>query len=539
MKTSSVGPLRTGCDLVLGCALVLKAARFCAVIALAGLASAVLGVGGAAGIGGQAQAQQAPMPERSNQATKAPVAAQPKPSADELERWRQTIVHTKRPKKACFTAEYPAMAWTEVPCTKPPKTPFVRAKGRRPLTVGNGTEFSAQAASGYVSQAEGSFDSVTGVTSETMVLNGKESPNVFSLQLNTELVSTSACNGVSGCQGWQQFMFSNGGCGNPAACVYIQNWLFGLGSACPTKQWSFTDDGCLINSTMAARLPPIPLNALATVKLRGEVAGVDGPDDLVILTVGTTMYSAPGDNRLPDLGQNWQIAEFNIFGNGDGSEADFNIGSTLVVRAAVNSATISAPSCDANGFTGETNNLTLTATASAPPTHAPLRSDLVLGKQPPVENTAPSGWPSLVLTESNVPGVIPASCAGAATVGGAEPVLTVQCGPFTPPYPGAAIAVDFRGAPIACNSTLTLEPGTYTVQATPAGTGDVPYKVLFGDACNSAGEVTLSVAEVATCAVQAEGLGLVGTGGCKLGQRCCSPGRNGCQKCIPSNLSCP
>lgn len=506
------------------CALVLKAARFSTVMVMAGLVSAL--------------AQQAPKPEESTQAPKPSVAAQAKPSAEELERWRRTIVHTQRPKKACFTAEYPAAAWTEVPCTKPPNIPFVRAKGARPLTVGNGTEFSAQAASGYISQAEGSFDSVTGVTSEIMDLNGKQSPNVFSLQLNTELVSTDACNGVIGCTGWQQFIFSNSGCGNPAACIYIQNWLYGLPS-CPPG-WTFSDDGCLINSTMAARFASIPLDALATVKLRGEVAGVDGPDDLITMTVGTTMYSAPGDNRLPDLGQHWQIAEFNIFGNGDGSVANFNTGSTLVVRVAVDSGTMSAPSCYPNGFTGETNNLTLTATSGARLTNASLRSNLVqLGTQPPIENAAPSGWPSLVLTESNVPGVIPANCSGAARVGAAEPLLTVQCGSFTPPSPGASFAVTFRGTPIACNSTFALDPGTYTVDATTAGVGNGAYRVLYAGACNSAGQVTLSPGEVGTCVVEAEEVGLIETSGCKNGERCCEPGANGCQKCIPSTLSCP
>lgn len=522
------------------CALVLKAAGFCAVIVIAGLAGAQTNLSGAPQVSQQAQAQPARRPDDSNQAPKSSVAAQPKPSADELERWRRTIVHTQRPKKACFTAEYPAAAWTEVPCVKPPNIPFGRAKGVRPLTVGNGTEFSAQAASGYILQAEGSFDSVTGVTSEIMDLNGKLSPDVFSLQLNTEDVSTSACNGVSGCTGWQQFIFSNSGCGDPAACIYIQTWLFGLPS-CPNSDWSGpADQGCMINSTMAASFASIPLDALATVKLRGAVAGVDGPDDLITLTVGTTMYSAPGDNRLPDLGQHWQIAEFNIFGNGDYSVANFNTGSTLVVRIAVDSGTISAPSCYPNGFTGETNNLTLTPTAGERLTNALVRTNLVpLGTQPPIENIAPSGWPSLVLTESNVPGVVPTNCLGAARVGGADPVLTVQCGSFTPSSPGAAIAVTLGGSPIACNSTRALDPGTYTVEATTTGVAKGAYKVLYGGACNSAGQVSLSPGEVGTCVVDAEEVGLVETSGCKSDQRCCEPGANGCQKCVPSNLSCP
>jgi len=64
----------------------LKTASLCAIFALSGM-------------GLLAQAQEAPKP---------PVAARPKPSTEELERWRRMIVHTERPKKACFTAQYPA-----------------------------------------------------------------------------------------------------------------------------------------------------------------------------------------------------------------------------------------------------------------------------------------------------------------------------------------------------------------------------------------------------------------------------------------------
>lgn len=112
---------------------------------------------------------------------------------------------------------------------KPPNTPF-----SRPSTVGNGTDFSAQPASGLISEADRLFDQVTGITSEYMLLNGKQSTGVFSLQLNTQTFTTSACGQASSCTGWQQFIFSNGGCGgNGSACAYIQSWLFGYGSTCP------------------------------------------------------------------------------------------------------------------------------------------------------------------------------------------------------------------------------------------------------------------------------------------------------------------
>jgi hypothetical protein len=102
------------------------------------------------------------------------------PTKQERETWRKSMARTPRPKKGCFEASYPETKWREVPCKKAPQKPYPK-KGVRPDTVGNGTDFSAQV-TGHISSAEGSFDSVTGVTSES-VSSGGIGP--FSLQLNT------------------------------------------------------------------------------------------------------------------------------------------------------------------------------------------------------------------------------------------------------------------------------------------------------------------------------------------------------------------
>jgi len=106
----------------------LKAAGLCAVVVLA---ATLGGSGGMLGTGLLAQAQQAPKPT-------APVKA--KPRAEEVERWRQTIVRAQRPEKACFVAKYPATAWTKVPCGRPPKGVFLARKGPPSIKlVGQGT----------------------------------------------------------------------------------------------------------------------------------------------------------------------------------------------------------------------------------------------------------------------------------------------------------------------------------------------------------------------------------------------------------------
>jgi hypothetical protein len=174
----------------------------------------------------------------------------------------------------------------------------------------------------------------------------------------------------------------------------------------------------MVNSS-AVTLVPVTLDQLASTKLTGQAAGAGGSDDTVTLTVGATIYSAPGDDHIPDLGQHWQTAEFNIFGNGDLSEAVFNSGSTLVVRTVVDSGTTSPPTCDETGFTGETNNLTLTGTTLLPLPNAPVNllvdnnaTHIPIGYYP----GSPLG-PSLVFTESNVTGVVQADCADALTIG--------------------------------------------------------------------------------------------------------------------------
>src|ERR1700722_18379949 len=99
------------------------------------------------------------------------------------------------PKEGCFQVTHPSTAWVEVPCIRPPEVPYIPARGRAPETVGNGTDNSSEV-SGTISWAEGSFPSVSGVTSET-----DGTSNNYSLQLNSNnFTQTSAPAGPS-CSG--------------------------------------------------------------------------------------------------------------------------------------------------------------------------------------------------------------------------------------------------------------------------------------------------------------------------------------------------
>ncbi|MGB6760586.1 MAG: VWD domain-containing protein [Xanthobacteraceae bacterium] len=87
-----------------------------------------------------------------------------------------------------------------------------------------------------------------------------------------------------------------------------------------------------------------------------------------------------------------------------------------MVRTVVDSGTTSPPTCDEQGFTGETNNLTLTSTAIPPPENAPVY--LMASHLPvlPGHPASPFGL-SLVFTESNADGVVQVDCADALTIG--------------------------------------------------------------------------------------------------------------------------
>jgi hypothetical protein len=298
------------------------------------------------------------------------------PSAAELESWRQTMLHTKRPKKACYVATYPDPAWTEVTCTEPPAVPQSPAGGQEGNQVGNGVNFSAQPAYGSIQEAEGSFDSAVRVTGES----DSGVANAFSLQMNTQpMPQTTACEGVPTCKGGEQFIFSNSKCKtlyanvDSKACVYIQYWLLGFGNSCPTRwksQASLGTDNCMANSSTAMAVPQqtVSDSELETLKLMGQSPNTaTGAGDWVTLTIGTTLYSAPGDDLIPDLNNYWFNAGFNLFGDCCESEAVFNAGATLKVRTVVNngSGVVSTPTCGPIEGWGETSNLTLVGSCSA------------------------------------------------------------------------------------------------------------------------------------------------------------------------------
>lgn len=325
------------------------------------------------------------------------------------ENWRENVRQYAPRGGGCYSASFPSLKWDKVACG--PVSGYRSARRavdhaavrdlassahgtrgtRGTQVVGNGTDYAAQAPSGtLISEAVGSFPSVSGVTTERGV-GGNAGTNQYTLQLNTNFDFASAACGsyatgdTSGCFSWQQYVLvSNdvnaaGTAQTGTTDVFIQTWLENYGNdpdqsgnACPAG-WNFggndsPGDDCYQNSPAAVVSNRVlPITDLASLKLSGT-ANANGRDTATA-TFGTQAFSSSTDDSISDIANGWTQTEFNVVGNAGGSQADFNRGSSMSVNVALTDGSNAAPTCAGpsnGGTTGETNNLTLgRCTASA------------------------------------------------------------------------------------------------------------------------------------------------------------------------------
>jgi hypothetical protein len=264
------------------------------------------------------------------------------------EAWRDAIAHAPSQQDGCFHASYPSMTWSKVDCIAGPTRAFRPRSGSLPETVGNGADFAAESAT-LISQTVGTFPTVTGVTSET---DGRS--NTYSIQLNSNFMSgTAACNGVSGCLSWSQFVYSSS-----EKSAFMQYWLIGIGTCPKGGSWINAGGGDCYKNSAAVSVPKIAITDLANLKMSGTA--VKGGNDTLVFTNGTEAYTTSGKDTVTDLATDWEASEFNVIGDGGGSEATFNSGASVKVKIAVTNGSTAALVCAADdGTTGETNNLNL------------------------------------------------------------------------------------------------------------------------------------------------------------------------------------
>jgi hypothetical protein len=267
--------------------------------------------------------------------------------------------------QGCFESTYPDTTWHQVPCS-------TRDVG--PAQVGNGVDESANAGSStLITYADGSFDSVSGITNE---VDSKQSANYYSLQVNSNdnfTCTPPSGNTWSDC--WEQFIYVSGGTCSTCGFVEIQYWLIGYYatySACPgpshpntaawqsyqsTDCWTYAGGTTAPGEALASNLDKESLSGTSNM-------GLDGYDQATWCLPGTGCYSYSNTDSVFKLYNGWHVAEFNVFGYADASQANI-IGSSISVTVHDNEesggGTTVTPTCDNVGYTGETNNLTITS----------------------------------------------------------------------------------------------------------------------------------------------------------------------------------
>ena len=265
-----------------------------------------------------------------------------------IDAWRAAITSAAVPGQGCFTAEYPSTVWTRVACIKTPNRPFLPAHGPSGFVVGNGNDFAAQTGT-PISTAVGSFPAIKGLTSET---NEGES-DTYSLQLNSSYYVAPVCDGAqipADCRAWMQYVYSNPG------GAFMEVWLINYGSNCPSGGWGSYYTDCFYNSN-SVNVPDQALSALGDIQVSGST--VSGGSDTVKVTISKKAYAVTMPDSVIDLAGNWNTAEYNLFGDGGGSEAVFNAGTTIKVKVQLDDGSTNAPTCITDGFTLESNNLGL------------------------------------------------------------------------------------------------------------------------------------------------------------------------------------
>ena len=304
--------------------------------------------------------------------------------------WRQAIAqpHTKDLARGCYQTSYPSLQWQATTCRTAPEVPFEPAAGSTPrtATVGDDTDYSAEV-TGTISSATGSFDDVSPTITETGQVDdqGAQIANSFTLQLNSEFFSNSpACSGSadpSNCEGWQQFIYEDDPSNND---VFMQYWLINYDATCPSGWYSYYSD-CYTNSP-ASSYPGSALTAadLAMTQLTGSASA--GGNDEVALSFGGEATLAINADSIVGLAPNWNTSQFDVFGDGGGGQANFGADTTLEAQTTLSDNSLSAPTCVEEGFTGETNNLSLTNT----PTIGTQALPTIVSEQTNVSPTTPS-----------------------------------------------------------------------------------------------------------------------------------------------------
>jgi len=303
--------------------------------------------------------------------------------------WNARISNIPVQQAGCFVAAYPSTVWEQIQCVPAPSIPLrpspATVGGASSAAVGNGNDEVAHAPSGtLIGSSIGSFQT-SGLTSETDNMFGA---NAYGLQVNSQTFATSTTPYTGGhpltcvfpfyvC-GWEQFVYVTDPGGQYVTATYIQYWLINYYTAygvCPSTAppgggfngvpWANSGGSCVSNSPGTST----PLEAatnLSSLNLRGYANFGNSNDEVMFCISGGNCYAVSITEQVLNLYQNWQYSEFNVFGYGALSQANFNSGTTITVTNTLKdqSGNVIIPSCVNTGYTGETNNLNLGSCSS-------------------------------------------------------------------------------------------------------------------------------------------------------------------------------
>jgi hypothetical protein len=342
------------------------------------------------------------------------ISAAPAADSDAVAResLRSFVTNNPPTGKGCFHVSYPDLVWEPVACKQTPLRAHpvhVNSQAEVPDVVGDTHDY-AVVAQGLILDAEGDFtQSAVGEVSSVGVAafgnQGILGSNEYSVQLNTNTDShstPSVCDRKA-CTVWQQFVYATDEDVvipylDVGAGLFIQYWLLDWSGSCPSG-WHTSASGkktdCYMNSNTTL-LPDLPITHLGEVSMYAYA--IPGGQDGVVLNYGQEAWTATGDDSVLDISSVWNEAEFNVVGDGGGSEAVFNSGSSITVKISLDDGSNAEPACvPGSGTTGETNNLNLgTCQAGVPvyPARFPYTMEFnesLPATPPPVITHCPGG----------------------------------------------------------------------------------------------------------------------------------------------------
>jgi len=230
-----------------------------------------------------------------------------------------------------------------------------RAKIRLFGTGGTGYEL-LPPAGGVISSATGAFSQVQNLYAIADLadpINGYSGhgPNSYSVQLNTNQAAiTDAVLCPSGCYAWLQTVFINGEAAIAAGSqgsFWMQLWLFSKTGTltCPSGWIQKNSSACQLNTAMVS-VPIVPVSEFANLQINTSISG-----GLITATTPDVM----------NMAKNWTLADFNVYGHGQGSSVFFNAGASITVNLTATYSGNGPVTCSRKSIVAESNNLKATA----------------------------------------------------------------------------------------------------------------------------------------------------------------------------------